>query len=150
MQVNPGVSGAMSITVLFSGKTIQVCLPSNWQGGLMMKRAVLNAALLLPLGTHGSAAQENVESANWVMPGCRAVLNDKSGEEFKSGVCAGVVATLRALGSVNLLGYCIPNGVINGQAVQVAVAYIECNPARQHERFDALTIEAFRQAWPCP
>jgi hypothetical protein len=42
-----------------------------------------------------------------------------------------------------------PAGVLGGQAVKVVVAYIDARPARMHERFDRLALEAFRAAWPC-
>jgi hypothetical protein len=33
--------------------------------------------------------------------------------------------------------------------VRVVVAYIEARPARVHEDFRNLALEALREAWPC-
>jgi Rap1a immunity proteins len=44
---------------------------------------------------------------------------------------------------------CLPNGVTQGQMVRVVAYYIDARPARQHEDFTQLTIEALRAAWPC-
>jgi hypothetical protein len=43
----------------------------------------------------------------------------------------------------------IPYGPTIDQFVKVVVAYIEARPARMHEQFEGLTIEALRAAWPC-
>jgi hypothetical protein len=59
----------------------------------------------------------------------------------------GIVETLRFTGS--MLELCIPNAVTNGQMVRVVVKYIEDRPARMHENFKALAVEALRAAWPC-
>jgi hypothetical protein len=115
----------------------------------MVKRTVLLAAFLAPLGPGDTKAQEDVNSANWVLPGCRAFAsNDYSANSFKAGVCAGVVSAL-AFGVSNHFGYCVPAGVTNSQAVQVAFAYLTRHPDRLHERFNMLTIDALREAWPC-
>jgi len=39
--------------------------------------------------------------------------------------------------------------VTRGQTVQVVMAYIDSRPARLHESFYALALEALRNAWPC-
>ena len=46
-------------------------------------------------------------------------------------------------------GYCIPTSVTEGQVIRVAADYIDRVPARMHEPFDALALEAFRAHWPC-
>jgi hypothetical protein len=43
----------------------------------------------------------------------------------------------------------IPDGVTLGQEVKVVVAYIDARPARMHEPFTQLALEALRTAWPC-
>src|SRR5258708_1979768 len=42
-----------------------------------------------------------------------------------------------------------PYGPTIDQFVKVVVAYIEARPARMHEQFEGLTLEALRAAWPC-
>ncbi len=41
-----------------------------------------------------------------------------------------------------------PNTTV-GQEVRVVVAYIDARPARMHEPFIALALEALQKAWPC-
>ncbi len=36
-----------------------------------------------------------------------------------------------------------------GQLVRTVVAYIDARPARMHENFGVLSLEALRTAWPC-
>jgi hypothetical protein len=43
----------------------------------------------------------------------------------------------------------IPDGVTTGQEVRVVIAYIDARPARMHEDFRSLALEALRAAWPC-
>jgi Rap1a immunity proteins len=44
---------------------------------------------------------------------------------------------------------CPPKGVTSGQALRVVVTYIDAIPARMHENFKYLAVEALRAAWPC-
>jgi hypothetical protein len=43
----------------------------------------------------------------------------------------------------------MPQDVTIGQAVRVVIAYIDSQPARLHERFSRLALEAIQKAWPC-
>jgi hypothetical protein len=97
------------------------------------------------------SAQEDVRSANWVLPGCRSLLAGIGGDDldFRAGVCAGVVGTFRDLGSGAVPPYCIPEVVATGQVVRIVVDFIERNPARMNEWFGVLVLEALRGAWPC-
>jgi hypothetical protein len=42
-----------------------------------------------------------------------------------------------------------PSGVTNGQMVRVVVRHIEAQPARMHQAFSHLALDALRDAWPC-
>jgi Rap1a immunity proteins len=44
---------------------------------------------------------------------------------------------------------CRPAGVTIAQEVRVVVVYIDARPARMHEPFKMLVVEALRAAWPC-
>ena len=108
--------------------------------------AVLASGIFPP-----ASAQEDVRSANWVLPSCRSLLAGTGGDDldFRAGVCAGVVGTFRDLGSGAVPPYCIPDVVATGQVVRVVVAFIERNPAQMNEWFGVLVLEALRGAWPC-
>jgi hypothetical protein len=43
----------------------------------------------------------------------------------------------------------VPDKVTINQASRVVIAYIEARPARMHEPFNELALEALRDAWPC-
>jgi hypothetical protein len=44
---------------------------------------------------------------------------------------------------------CVPSEVTMGQVVRVVVQYTDNQPARHHELFGVLAVEALRKAWPC-
>jgi hypothetical protein len=84
------------------------------------------------------------------MEGCRGLIKESPGD-FRQGVCSGEVGALVAVGQ-GLPGnnrFCFPAGSTRGQAVRIVVAYIDQNPARLHELFATLAIEALHRAWPC-
>lgn len=87
----------------------------------------------------------SVFSANAMMPGCVAFLENV--DSFSAGYCAGVVRALLATSFA--FKACPPNEGSLGQSVRVVVAFINQNPARMHEPFEALVIDALRGAWPC-
>lgn len=45
---------------------------------------------------------------------------------------------------------CIPATATNGQIRDVAVAYLQANPAKRHYRAASLVMSAWMQAFPCP
>ena len=64
---------------------------------------------------------------------------------YERGVCAGVVLGIAAAHP----DVCAPAGAVRDQAVRIVVQYIDARPARMHEYFSWLAIEALRAAWPC-
>jgi hypothetical protein len=109
---------------------------------------VVIAALTLSGGAVFAA--EDRGSANFVMPGCRGFLTaltdeNTNGEPFLQGWCAGNVWGLNSMLESN----CTPPAVTVGQLVRVVVRYIDARPARMHEDFQKLALEAMSAAWPC-
>jgi hypothetical protein len=134
----------------------------------MMKRrevvriatAIIAALMLTP----AIAEETDVDSANYLMPGCRELVNGGNPDDFRSGFCAGTITTLRILSDAGrfrflwgghsdersvALGFCIPPNASNGQAARIVVQYIDAQPARWNESFYMLAIEALGKAWPC-
>jgi Rap1a immunity proteins len=104
---------------------------------------VVIAALTLSGGT--VSAEQDVKSANFVMPGCRAFLTDDEGAGlFLEGWCGGLVS-----GLVESESNCAPSAVTPRQLVRVVVQYVDARPARMHESFKKLALEALKAAWPC-
>jgi len=88
----------------------------------------------------------NINTANYVMPGCRSFLaRSKNEDPFLQGRCFGLVDGI-ALG----LAKCLPTDITLFQVMRVVVQYIDSQPARLHEDFRLLAGEAMVKAWPCP
>lgn len=120
----------------------------------MRIRLGLSLALPMIAAATMAAAQEDTSSANWIMPGCRALISGRNldSQAFRAGICAGRMDILLWVGSsLPREGrFCAPAGVTKPQAAQVAVTYIDRNPGRMHESFAELALMAFIEAWPCP
>jgi hypothetical protein len=95
-------------------------------------------------------AETDLNSANYIMPGCRALLEPDPPKdtttEFLSAQCGAMVRRLAYTSSANV---CPPNAVGRDEAIRIVVKYIDDLPARLHERFFPLALEALRAAWPC-
>jgi hypothetical protein len=100
-------------------------------------------AILLALTMPASA--EDINSANYFLPGCKGTLDPASTTTWNQGLCAGYVAGV-VYAARNL---CLPEGLTNNQAVAVVIKYIEAKPERMHEHFGNLAYEALTTAWPC-
>lgn len=111
-----------------------------------MRLSALLMALAAMASSHSALGQDETDSANWVMPGCLGTSTN-----FRQGVCSGGVHAIVTVGPLlpSELRFCAPAGATKAQAVKVVAAYIQQIPARMHEPFAELTIEALRRAWPC-
>jgi Rap1a immunity proteins len=106
---------------------------------------MLAAACIAMLPVTGHA--QDADSANEVMKGCRAFIDLRLSEIFYQGICSGAVMALLQFDSS--FGICFPGDSTVNQAVRVVVAYIDSKPARLHENFNRLALEALKDAWPC-
>jgi hypothetical protein len=115
-----------------------------------VKTVVVLVGLLTP---SLPAAQEavNPNSAAWMLVGCRAALTPSPDPDFRQGMCAGAVGTLLFLGDDLPDDYrvCRPRGAVLHDALRIVVSHIEARPARGHENFNGLAMEALSAAWPC-
>ena len=117
-----------------------------------MKLARLSAILLTisltaPLATSSVRAQQDTNSANYIMLGCEAFLLDPipTSRLLVAGVCAGIIDTLQ----VTKPNICLPGIATRRLLVRGVVSYINGIPARLHENFIELASEALEQTWPC-
>jgi len=102
-----------------------------------------------------AVAGPNQTSADYVMPGCRDAAslitfsNVVASEEqvSRTSFCTGIVVGLSFLGES--YGICVPAGTTSQQATSIVVQYIDGQPARIHEDFNSLAVEALRANWPC-
>jgi Ssp1 endopeptidase immunity protein Rap1a len=119
-----------------------------------MVRTIAICFGLLACAIAPTGAQDNTDSANFMLPYCKSFLaQDLSRSDletnFYAGVCAGSIAAFNFVSRSLNKGFCFPEGATHGQMVRVVVAYIEARPARMHENFRDLALEALRKAWPC-
>jgi hypothetical protein len=100
----------------------------------------------------GAQQQRDTDSANFMLPHCKRFLVVEPGKAtFTEGICAGSITSLSFVGEIlsSTRRFCFPQNVTNEQMVRVVVAYIEARPARMHEDYRNLALEALREAWPC-
>jgi hypothetical protein len=121
---------------------------SSFDGGHHLFRSQLilslRAAIVALMVSHGAAFAANDDhSANEVMPGCRQF--GQGAPNFGTPYCVGLVDGLNYLHANS----CPPSEVTSGQMVRVVVQYIDRRPARMHENFKKLALEALTAAWPC-
>jgi hypothetical protein len=94
-------------------------------------------------------AELDFSSGNYIMPGCRVVLEPDPPRDmdtrFLSTQCRAIVDRLIYASSSKV---CPPEDA-REQSVRVVVKYIDSRPARMHENFMALALEALQAAWPC-
>ncbi len=122
---------------------------------------LLAAALALTV-TAAEAAEMDMDSANYMMPGCRDFIARSSREDlrFLHGYCLGLVTGFIIMGggvsksaaaAADAPGLClkVPADVTLVKGIQVVIAYIDAHPARMNEGFHTLILEALRDAWPC-
>ena len=112
-----------------------------------IKASIVCAGVLLLLFAGEAIGADNHNSADDIMPGCRALTADSPGNlgDFRQGICAGSInAIIRFDPDI-----CLPQGSTVGRAVRAVVQYIDSRPERLHEDFIDLAAEALRAAWPC-
>ena len=119
-----------------------------------MRTLLFAAALLFSSQVHA----EDVQSANFMMPGCESYLRTLGkdrivAEEYSivGGRCGGIVEALMSVANVMDPGngFCPPRSASIDKGVRVVVSYIRNIPRRTHENFTLLALEAMRKAWPC-
>ena len=95
-----------------------------------------------------AVARPEVDSAIFIMPGCRAFLAETRPsrvDQWKQILCSGVVGAIAYAGS----RICSPPDESNAQTVRVVVKYIDERPQRHHESFKKLALEALQANFPC-
>ena len=99
--------------------------------------------------TSDARAQTDTDSANALMPGCKALLAGQYHAE--TGKCLTIVSTLRNVGTffAGNLRFCVPVAATNGQVVQVVVTLADSIPQHWHQPFLKLAMGALRRTWPC-
>ena len=110
-----------------------------------MRTAICGA--LMALGITTSSAQQNLFSANSVLPGCKAVFEGQGLGRQDTGYCVGAINALTYLSPTECVE--IPDEVTFLQILLVVVRFIEARPQRMDEAFVGMAFEALLDAWPC-
>jgi Rap1a immunity proteins len=123
----------------------------------MFARNTLALVFAMVLATTATAENDS-QSANSIVPGCKAWIAQLSrggaalgSNVFLAGECLGIVGTILyfsrdfSFSSAS----CPPTNVTYNQAIQIVTAYVDARPQRIQERFIDLATEALHDAWPC-
>jgi Rap1a immunity proteins len=113
---------------------------------------IILLTLSVALASSGAKAEEDLYSANHLLPGCKAFAEGRPYDAFAKGFCAGSIFWIGAMMSVSdNADACvhIPEQATGGQVARVVVRYMEQRPNRLHEPFGLLAAEALKDAWPC-
>jgi hypothetical protein len=102
-----------------------------------MLKSVL--AFIVVLSLVGMALADDVDSANYVMRGCRDNFNlSPNGHDFLlAGRCAGIIEGIVFMGDVSH-DFCVPETATHDQMIRVVVANIDKHPERMHLHFALL------------
>jgi len=113
-------------------------------GGLIL-------SCVLAVSSVGKAA-EDAGSASSTVQGCRPLSDEKSGRFiFVDYISMQATCTAQIAAIVDTSDkICPPDKSTELQAQRVVVSYIDQKPARFHERFTKIALEALVSAWPCP
>jgi hypothetical protein len=115
-------------------------------------RLAAMACLMLAAGATRAVSQPDTTSANYIIPACEAFMADfrshSGGDDVQRGACAGRVSGVWVT-ATSFNRVCSPPGVTLGQAIRVVIQFIDARPARMHEEFNKLALEALTAAWPC-
>jgi len=102
-----------------------------------------------------AVAQEDPYTVQFVLPGCRYLLDprDPALEKYAAigGICAGVVEALITINPSLEFEYriCRPVGLTLRHDIRTVVNYLQADPGIWHQKFVPSAHLALKQAWPC-
>jgi hypothetical protein len=108
--------------------------------------------------TTAALAEEDTESAGFLLAYCKIVPAQAANKAFLVGRCVGLVQGIAdALGlmkdasgeRMNPLCLDRPKGASTDQAVKVVVKYGDAHPEQSHAPFTVIAALALTEAWPC-
>jgi len=110
---------------------------------------ILSCVLAVP--SPGKAA-EDAGSASSTVQGCRPLPDEKGGRYiFVDYISIQATCTAQVAAIIDTSDkICRPDKSTYVHAQRVVVSYIDQYPARFHERFTKIALEALVSAWPCP
>jgi hypothetical protein len=114
-----------------------------------MRRLIWILMLLLS-SSLPSVAQENIRSANSMLPHCKAGLESNTLDPI-GGRCLGIIATLAFVSRVlpDDLKFCSPSTATVEQMLNMVIGYVESHPEHLPQDFRLAALIAMGQAYPC-
>jgi hypothetical protein len=85
------------------------------------------ALMALAITTAG-AEEIDKDTANFVLPGCKAALEGRGWQSEQWGYCEGAIRTLVLMSA----SFAVPHGIRFERGLRVVVRYIEARPQRTH------------------
>jgi len=121
-------------------------------------KIVIQVILIAGMITTAAIAEEEAQSASFMLPYCKLTPAQAAGKAFLAGRCVGLVQGIAdALGLMKdasgekLNPLCVdkPKGTSTDQAVQIVVKYGDAHPEQSHAPFTVVAALALTDAWPC-
>jgi hypothetical protein len=117
----------------------------------MNKTLVMCAAILFSI--RPALSQGANISGNDLLSACKGSTEAARSpiEAYKQGICLGMASsTFLGANTLNANSrFCAPKGVTVGQAMKVAVSYMEAHPQSLQMPLHVLLLDSYRAAWPC-
>jgi hypothetical protein len=108
--------------------------------------------------TAAGMAQEDTESASYLLPYCKLAPAQAGNKAYHVGRCIGIVqgisdtlGLVKEANSDKLTPLCVdrPKGVNTDLAVKIVVRYGDAHPEQTHAPFTVVAALALTEAWPC-
>jgi Rap1a immunity proteins len=121
-------------------------------------KVIFRGILMASMITTAALAEEESESASFLLPYCKVAPAQAANKAFLVGRCVGLVQGIAdALGLMKdasgekLNPLCVdrPKGTSTDQAVKVVVKYGDAHPEQSHAPFTVIAALALTEAWPC-
>jgi hypothetical protein len=117
----------------------------------MTKSILFGTVLALTVTASSAAEVEFIESANFMLPGCRSFVEHKPDNPDRQGLCLGTIRGLDHEGMLAriLLGLARKNGETGSTLEVLRTSLCIDHPGEVHESFTVLALEALQAVWPC-
>lgn len=126
-------------------------------------KVIVRGLLMALMITTAAAAEEETESANFLLPYCKIAPVQAGNKAFLVGRCVGLVqgiadtlglakeANAKEANGERLNPLCVdrPKGANTDQAVKVVVRYGDAHPEQTRAPFTVIAALALTEAWPC-
>lgn len=114
----------------------------------MRRLSVVAAICVVALSTPSPSYADDY-TGNQMLRDCN------QGNDWGSGACFGRIIgsidgfRVKAMLDKTGLPFCMPDGVTNGQVVDIVVKWVRDQPAKRHYTYEVITGLALKDAFPC-